>query len=151
MNENREEEGYPAPRRVTIRPTEDGGLLIHVPMVFRKRYGRKLILAAEGLDGANPQAHAPEQERLVVALARAYTWKRMLDEGKFDSLKTLAVALDKDSSYIARILRLATLAPDIAKAIVEGREPNGLSFAQVAKALPLEWEEQRRVLGFREE
>jgi hypothetical protein len=148
MSENRVEESDPAPARVTIRPTEDGGLLIHVPMIFRKRYGRKLIMAPEGLDGANPQAHAPEQERLVGTLARACAWNRMLDEGKFDSVKALAAALDKDPSYIARILRLVTLAPDIAKAIVEGREPDGLSYAQVVKALPLAWEEQRQALGF---
>jgi len=148
MSENRVEGADSAPARVTIRPTEDGGLLIHVPMIFRKRYGRKLIMAPEGLDGANPQAHIPEQERLVVALARACAWNRMLDEGRFDSLQDLADALGKDPSYVARILRLATLAPDIAKAIVEGREPNGLSFAQVTRVFPMEWEEQRRALGF---
>lgn len=133
---------------VTMRVTEDGGLLIHVPMQFRKRYGRKLIIAPEGLDGANPEAHPPAQERLAIALARAHAWTQALDEGRFPSLKALSAALGKDRSYVARILRLASLAPDITKAILEGREPNGLTLKRHFQPLPLDWEEQRAKLGF---
>ena len=40
------------------------------------------------------------------------------------------------------------LAPDIVEAILMGNEPSGLSPTQLAKQLPLLWDEQRRVLGF---
>ena len=48
--------------KVTIRPTADGGLLIHVPMLMRKRFGRKLIIAPEGLDGSSTGDHPASQD-----------------------------------------------------------------------------------------
>ncbi len=53
-----------------------------------------------------------------------------------------------DGSYDGRILRLTLLAPDIIQAIIDGREPSGLSLTTLTKPLPLEWEEQRKTLGF---
>lgn len=53
-----------------------------------------------------------------------------------------------DRSYVRRILRLASLAPDIVEAILRGTEPSGLSLERLAKALPVLWEEQRKALGF---
>ncbi len=49
------------------------------------------------------------------------------------------------------MLRLAYLAPDIVEAILAGREPDGLTVNELMKAiqLPLAWDEQRRLLGFR--
>lgn len=134
--------------KVTIRPTPDGGLLIHVPMLMRKRSGRKLIIAPEGLDGSNTGDHPASQERLVSILARAHAWTRLLDQGQYRSPKQLADALGKDPSYIARVLRLATLAPDITQAILDGREPDGLSYMKLIKVLSYDWDEQREALGF---
>jgi len=51
-----------------------------------------------------------------------------------------------DNSYVARLLRLTLLAPDIIEAIIEGTEPDGLSLEKLYGA-PAEWEEQRRVLA----
>ena len=43
------------------------------------------------------------------------------------------------------------LAPAIVEAILAGREPDGLTVNALMKAiqLPLAWDEQRRLLGFR--
>ena len=51
---------------------------------------------------------------------------------------------------VSRILPLAWLAPDIAAAILEGRQPADLTAKMLRDLpdLPLEWSEQRRVLGF---
>lgn len=45
-------------------------------------------------------------------------------------------------------LRLATLAPDITQAILDGREPDGLSYMKRVKVLTYDWDDQRQVLGF---
>jgi len=50
-----------------------------------------------------------------------------------------------DNSYLARMLRLTLLAPDIIEAILDGTEPDGLSLEKLYQ-MPVEWEEQRRVL-----
>ena len=51
-----------------------------------------------------------------------------------------------DNSYLARLLRLTFLAPDLIQSILDGTEPDGLSLEKLYQA-PEVWEEQRRVLG----
>ena len=53
------------------------------------------------------------------------------------------------SSHFTRLVRLSFLAPDITKAIVEGRQPPGLTARRLMRdiILPLEWGEQRTALG----
>jgi len=40
------------------------------------------------------------------------------------------------------VLRLAALAPTVVEAIVEGREPGGMSLERLVKGTPLVWAEQ---------
>lgn len=63
-------------------------------------------------------------------------------------MSALARKLGLDSSYVARILKLTTLAPDIIEAIINGDEPSGLSLAKLVKTFPENWEEQRKWVGF---
>ena len=53
-------------------------------------------------------------------------------------------------SYFTRILRLSYLAPDIAQAILDGRQPRDLTADKLLahSRLPLAWPEQRTALGF---
>ncbi|MEO0522742.1 MAG: hypothetical protein AAFU82_07835 [Pseudomonadota bacterium] len=54
------------------------------------------------------------------------------------------------SGSVSRIVPLVWLAPDIATAILEGRQPlylNSKSLRSLSE-LPLDWEEQRQILGF---
>jgi hypothetical protein len=46
---------------------------------------------------------------LVKALARAWRWQRMLDEGRFASVRELSEAEGVSLSYLSRILRLTLL------------------------------------------
>ena len=131
----------------TISLTDQGNLRILVPMSFKNMQGRKLILMPQALDGTNPEAHGPEQAAVVAALARAFAWTELLESGEVASISDLARRLDVDPSYIGRILRLTTLAPDIVEAFLCGREPNGLSLAKLTKTLPEDWAEQRGMFG----
>jgi len=126
---------------------EGENILIRIPMRFKKRGGRKEIIAPEGLGSAFPTT-APAQEPIVTALARARRWQQMLDDGEVASVTELAERLDVDRSYAARILRLNLLAPDIVEAILAGREPSGLSLAKLTQTLPVLWNEQRQLFGF---
>ena len=67
---------------------------------------------------------------------------------KRNSLFSMARTLDVDGSYVARILKLTTLAPDIVEALINGEEPNGLSLAKLTQTFPEDWAEQRRQFGF---
>jgi hypothetical protein len=58
----------------------------------------------------------------------------------------LARDVGVDNSYLARMLRLTLLAPDIIESILNGTEPDGLSLEKLYR-LPVEWEEQGRMLS----
>ena len=83
---------------------------------------------------------------ILVALARAYRWQGMLDSGEAASLAELAGRAGVDRSYVGRIIRLATLAPDITEAVLRGGGPDGVSLESLRGRLPLSWPEQRRKL-----
>jgi len=126
---------------------EGENIRIRIPMHFKKRGGRKEIILPEGLPQHMPD-RAAYQKPLVAALVRAHQWKRILDEGRIPSITALAKRLKVDRAYVSRQLHLTLLAPDIIEAILYGRESSGLSLARLNKAFPMEWNEQRKALGF---
>ena len=71
----------------------------------------------------------------------------MLESGEYASLEDLAQAVSCDRTYVGRILRLTSLAPDIIEAILRGDEPDGLSLEKLRRNLPVRWDEQRKAWG----
>jgi len=62
---------------------------------------------------------------------------------------TMAVAFARKNGRMYRYyLYLHALAPDIVEAILDGREPSGLSLGKLSRPLPLLWKDQRVQLGF---
>ena len=118
-----------------------------VPITIRRRGGRKRII---GPDGAPVRAgqESPGVETasgdpaLGKALARAFRWRRMLEDGWYASIRELAAAEKINSSYVSRMLRLTLLAPDIVEAILDGRQPQGMTLPVLIKPFPLEWAHQ---------
>jgi len=125
---------------------EDQGIVVNVPLTLKKRGGRKEVVLPQAFASDSPMRPS-HQEALVIAIARAHRWQKLLDEGKFESISDLAREIGLDPSFAARLLRLTLLAPDIVEAILTGDEPSGLSLTQLTKQLPMTWEEQRRELG----
>jgi hypothetical protein len=120
---------------------------VHVPMTLKRRGGRKLIIAPDGAaDWATPQPRI--DDTLIKALARAWRWRMMIETGKVRTVRHLAEKEKISSSYLARILRLTLLAPDIIEAILDGRVPKGLSLADLMEPFPMEWDQQRVRFGF---
>jgi hypothetical protein len=64
---------------------------------------------------------------LVKAPARAFRWRRLMDTGRFGTIDELAAAEKINSSYVSRLLRLTLLSPDIVDAILDGRQPQGMT------------------------
>ena len=135
-------------RKPTIAVAENGNLQIHVPMLIRRMRGRKQVIAPQALDREIPEAAEPIQAAVVQALARALSWTEILESGQAKSISEPARSLEVDVSYVTRILKLITLAPDIVEAIINGEEPDGLSLAKLTRTFPEDWREQRSLLGF---
>jgi hypothetical protein len=49
----------------------------------------------------------------VKAIARAFRWRAMLENGTYATIAKIAAAEKINESYVGRVLRLTLLAPDI--------------------------------------
>jgi hypothetical protein len=98
-------------RKVTGKDWEFDGstITVRIPMIWKRRGGRKMIIASDGSDAWAPANPRPD-ETLMRALARAHRWKRMLEEGKHRSAGELAEAEGVTRSFVNRLLRLTLLA-----------------------------------------
>jgi hypothetical protein len=74
-----------------------------------------------------PSAKPTPDGTLVKALARAWRWQRVLENGEYGTLEELSAAERISRSYISRVLRLTLLAPDIVERILGGRPTAGLA------------------------
>ena len=97
-------------------------LVVRIPMRFQRRGGRKRIVAPDGSEIV-PSSKPKSDGTLVKALARAWRWQRMLEEGHFAMLAELAEAERIGPAYVSRLLRLTLLAPDILECILSSRAP----------------------------
>jgi hypothetical protein len=120
-------------------------LVVRIPMRFQRRGGRKRILARDGTELA-PSSKPQPDGTLIKALARAWRWQRMLDDGTYASVSEIGDAENISKSYVSRILRLALLAPDIVEAILAGRADESLMLERLERPLPASWGEQRGCL-----
>ena len=126
-----------------VKVSPDGSTItVFVPIAWRRRGGRKVIVAPAGCDDWAPP---PKIDGVLFkALARAHRWRRLLEAGRFGTLAELADAERISRSYVCRVLRLTLIAPDIVERILDGRPTAGL--AQFLKPFPVEWDRQRELL-----
>jgi hypothetical protein len=83
---------------------------------------------------------------LIKAIARAFSWRDLLEQGTYGTITELAEAERIDHSYVGRILRLTLLAPVIIDAILHGRQPATVTLADVLQPLAQDWDVQGPVL-----
>ena len=117
-------------------------ITVRVPLTIRRRPGRKTVVHPM-TDGVTPVTTRADPA-LVKALARAFRYQRMLDEGRYGSLTEMAAAETIDRGYLGRLLQLTLLAPDIVEAILDGRQPPGLGLPKLLSGVAECWSEQRR-------
>jgi DNA invertase Pin-like site-specific DNA recombinase len=110
-----------------------------------KRTGKEMKLIVE--DGSEPTSLDPS---LVRVLVRAHLIRDRLLRDKGLTFDEIAKSEDMVPSYATRLFRLTLLAPDIISAILGGRHPPELTARKLMDdtRLPLDWDEQRRSLGF---
>jgi len=110
---------------------------VHVPFSIRKYGGHKRVVTPTDTPASSLRQQA--DSTLVKALARAFRWKRMLESGDFATVKELAEHEKLGFSYMTRVLRLSLLAPEIAEAILEGRQPTEITLSSLLEPFPVEW------------
>ena len=88
--------------RATVS-TDGETITVHIPLTFRKRGGRKLVVTPDGAEWA-PRPRV--DNAMVKALARAFRWRKMLDEGVHATIRGLARARAIGPTHVSRVLRL---------------------------------------------
>lgn len=131
------------------RPEFDVDIVtIHIPVTFKRRGGRKLVLSADG-SPLEPMLEEPAVDgTMAAALVKAFRWRRRIERGIAASITDLAEQEKVTDAYVVRVLALTCLAPDIVAAILDGRQPRGLTLNRMLKQIPEGWEDQRRLWEF---
>ena len=121
-------------------------ITVRVPLTIRRRPGRKTVVTPvrEGAEAVLPTRADPA---LVKALARAFRYQRLLNEGRYASISEMAAAERIERGYLGSLLRLTLLAPDIVEVILDGRHPDGTALPRLMEPLPLAWDAQRAALA----
>jgi hypothetical protein len=120
-----------------------------VPMTVRRRGGRKQIIGPDGVplqvggDGVEETRGDPV---LVKALARAFRWRRLLEEGQYGSIRELAKAEGVDRNYVGRLLNLTLLAPEVVEAVLEGTLASEADLPSLHQLCSVIWSGQRSLL-----
>jgi DNA invertase Pin-like site-specific DNA recombinase len=120
----------------------DRRLITMRPLILRKRgVETKLILG---------DVIADEQDHTLIKLiADARNWMQRLRDGEVASIRALARDLDLDHRHVTRALPLAFLAPNIIRAIHNGRQPAELTVTSLKRLdpFPMRWDDQSTALG----
>jgi hypothetical protein len=127
-----------APAHVTVR----------VPLKIRRRPGRRTVVTPV-VDGLPTHSATRADPALLKALARAFRYQRLLDEGRYASISEMAAAEKLDRGYLGKMLQLTLLAPSIVEALLEGRQYETLQLPILLKPFPAEWERQEQILARR--
>ncbi len=120
-------------------------ITVRVPLKIRRRPGRKTVVMPVSPAGADTTIATRADPALVKALARAFRYQRLLDEGRYASITEMAAGEQIDRGYLGRLLQLTILAPDIVEDILAGRIPPEISLVDLLSSLADDWSAQRSV------
>ena len=115
-------------------------ITVRVPLKIRRRPGRKtVVMPVPTADTAIPTRADPA---LVKALARAFRYQKLLDEGQYASISEMAAAERIDRGYLGTLLRLTLLAPELVEAFLDGRQAPTVGLPALLDTFPPEWSSQ---------
>jgi site-specific DNA recombinase len=93
-------------------------------------------------------ARVRRNKRLVALLALSRKTAEAVYGARNGSVDAVSIQFRRTPAFIHRVLRLNYLAPDIIAAILDGRQPPGLTRKGLLYAsLPTDWVQQRLLLG----
>jgi hypothetical protein len=118
---------------------------VRVPLAIRRRPGRKTVVTPM-TDGVAPVTTRTDPA-LVKALARAFRYQRMLDQGRYASITEMAEAERIERGYLGSLFRLTLLSPDLVEAILDGWWPELLTLPALMEPAPVVWSVQCKTFG----
>ncbi|MCW7551783.1 hypothetical protein NX722_03840 [Endozoicomonas gorgoniicola] len=122
----------------TVEFLEDENLIkVTVPIRIFHRGGKATIETPDGMIGHE------DMVSLQRALIQGHRWMKMLESGRFKSVRNLAEKEKIDKARISKLIRLTCLAPEIQEAILCNTGTWVLLLKDCLKPFPMLWDEQR--------
>ena len=120
---------------------------VRVSLKIRRRPGRKTVVVP--VEGESGSATVPTRAdpALVKALARAFRYQKLLDEGRYASISEMAAAERIERGYLGTLLRLTLLAPALVEGLMEGGTGGATSLPELLQPFPEIWKHQREALA----
>jgi hypothetical protein len=113
----------------------------------RIRRGHEIRLVIPGPSTQRPAL--ARDDKLIALLAEAHAARELVLASSDRSLNRIASDAGRCRTRLANLFALGHLAPSIVSAIMEGRQPAGLTRRQLLGVdLPIDWAAQRTLLGF---
>ncbi len=126
--------------------SESGDTLMLTVKARLQRVGREMKMLVENADD-----QTAADPGLLRVIARAHDFQRRLMQDPNLTVPAIASHERLTIGYLSRLLRLPSLAPDIITAIINGKNPPQLTakkLMRLAPQIPVDWTEQRKLLGF---
>jgi DNA invertase Pin-like site-specific DNA recombinase len=120
-------------------------ICLNIPVSMKRcGFGMRVLIEGQRTINSIPDA------RLIIHLSKAHDWLMRLTTGKAKSVGEIAVQEGITISHVTRMIYRICLAPDIIKSILDGTHPPSLTSETLKQNLPLpiDWKEQRSLLGF---
>lgn len=146
----------PAARRVVVTPSGKprqfemaGRSVTFVPLAIKRRQSSKLIVPPAGTTFA--KTTSTFDLPLIRTIGKAFYWQKMIDTGEVANATDLARRFKLEPGWVSEVLRMTRLAPDIIRAVLDGRQPRHLNLHALRgrqAEVPLDWDEQRRQFEF---
>ena len=124
---------------MTTKRLDNGNVLVTVPITWQFIGNGKVI------KGSDAPEKGSNREAILQGIACGRRWQQLLDDGSIKSNLELAQRLGKDESYVARLIRLATVSPAIVRAVINVQLNPMLTLTKLTKSLPETWEEQEKM------
>lgn len=119
--------------------------LLEVPYTKRLRRLKPIDLSL----GPKPTAGQKPDAKLVSLIAEARQAQSFFETHRGEEPTVTAARLRRDPHFFKKLLKLNYLAPDIIISIRDGTQPRDLKRKHLINVnLPLDWELQRKLLGF---
>ena len=130
---------------LSVEATHGAAAMLSMTRFIALRMKRRGVEMRLIIEGAEAPPRTPDAA-LLKAIAQAHRWFEELLSGRVTSLAAIASREGVTDRYVARLIRLAFLAPKIVEAIAERGELADLRLTPHVD-LPLSWTMQRRVVG----
>lgn len=126
-----------------------GRAVTFIPLTVKKKHTSKVFVPA-GVTKREPTKTSIDYP-MVKMLGKAFYWQKLIDEGVYESGNALAKDLKLEAGWIAEVLRMTRLAPEIVLSILEGSQPVTLNLHQIRGRefeISQDWTFQKTQMGF---